>query len=181
MLKYNERLNGYACYIFIFSKSINKRILSKLVDDPGFEDLSEKSALGGKGSSAEGYLEGNNRAIGNAVGYARERKFPNTNIFLLRKNTGLSTIDIAFKLSYPETNHGSLHGGTSHTHFGVSIPSSEHKYSIVDANNESIFSLLREKGFSIKPRSRVRRKSSTNSINGIRQFSPLFKIADLVS
>jgi len=106
--------------------------------------------FGFKGSRAEEYLEENNRAISNAAGYARERKFPNTNIFLLRKNAGLSTIDIAFRLSYPETNQGSLHGGTSHTHFGVSIPSSSHKYSIVDASNESIFSLLIEKGFSIK-------------------------------
>jgi len=76
------------------------------------------------------------------MNYTRERKFSNTNIFLLRKNTGLSAIDIAFKLSYPETNQGSLQGGTSQIHFGVSIPILSHKYSVVEANNESIFSLL---------------------------------------
>jgi len=82
--------------------------------------------------------------------YARERKFSNTKIFLLRKNTGLSTIDIAFKLSYPATNQGSLQDGTSQTQFGVSTPNSSHKYSIVEANSESIFSSLKAKGFYIK-------------------------------
>ena len=66
--------------------------------------------------------------------YTRDRKFANTNIFLLRKNAGLSAIDIAFKFSYPETNHGSLQEGTFQTQFGVSTPNSSHKYSIVEAN-----------------------------------------------
>jgi len=82
--------------------------------------------------------------------YTRERKFSNTKIFLLRKNTGLSAIDIAFKFSYAETNQGSLQEGTSQTQSGVSTPSSSHKYSTVEANSESTFSSFKEKGFSIR-------------------------------
>ena len=59
-------------------------------------------------------------------------------------------MDIAFKLSYPETNQGSVQEGTSQTQSGVSTPSSSHKYSTVEANSESIFSSFKEKGSSIK-------------------------------
>ncbi len=82
--------------------------------------------------------------------YTRERKFSNTKIFRLRKNAGLSAMAIAFKFSYPETNQGCLHEGTSQDQSGVSIPISSHKYSIVEANRESNFSSLKGNGVSIK-------------------------------
>ena len=44
--------------------------------------------------------------------YTREKKIFQYKYFPSAKNTGLSAIDIAFKLSHPETNQGSLQDGT---------------------------------------------------------------------
>jgi len=154
----NNPLSGVLGFSTSLLKEVDNEDLKKVEafkDFPEYLNLIRESALRCKNITGKllGFARQSKHEFVSAcvsLFYTRERKFSNTNIFLLRKNTGLSAIDIAFKLSYPETNQGSLQDGTSQIQLGVSIPISSHKYSIVEANSESIFSSFKEKGFSIR-------------------------------